>query len=114
MNPNKRTKRRLEEQENIELDDMTPEDRIYREGDWINRATNPPKTYDGVTPQSSYYNIDDIKASIADHRLKQGVDYIVLDVSELTPVQAQEVLNYANSLTWPEGPGYPNLLPIPK
>lgn len=105
-----RTKERLEKQEGIKVRPLTDDEGFFKHGDWIDEATG--LTYDAFTPPSDFYDFEFMRRGIERHRLSQAVDYIVLDVSELSPTQAKEVLDYANSRIWPAGDGYPRLLII--
>lgn len=89
---------------------LTDDEGFFKHGDWIDEATG--LTYDGFTPPSDFYDFGHLRERLEDHRLSQGINYIVLDVSELSPTQAKEILDYANSRIWPAGDGYPRLLII--
>ncbi len=85
---------------------------VSKQGDWIDQNN---LTYDGVSPIPDFFDFTDVQRSIDVHHGKSGIDFIVIDTTPLSPSQAQQVHQYANSLQWPNplGVNYPNLIKIP-
>jgi hypothetical protein len=63
-------------------------------------GTYKGKTFDllGVPPEaSSKFRMTDFLESTDGHFRKTGLDYVVLDVRNMTPAQAETVMNHINS-----------------
>jgi len=65
-------------------------------GDWLDSKGN---IYDGVGPvPDGHFNLGEFVASIRAHLLKRGVDYVVVDVSNLTRAEIAQVNAFVEKL----------------
>jgi hypothetical protein len=69
-------------------------------GDWIAKQGNTYTSYDAVgpLPDPSYLRYDSFVAQINTHLLKQGVDFVVVDLTGIGSTQAAAIQNHINSL----------------
>ncbi len=65
--------------------------------DWVDQSG---RTYDAVgpIPRAEYFNSVSFNAQIDRHLLKQGLDYVVIDLSNLTPEQRAGVQSQVDGL----------------
>ncbi len=72
----------------------------YKAGDWIDANGD---TYDAVgpLPNWSYFNFNSFTGQIGQHLNKQGVGYVIVDITGLDPADATRVRAYIGGL--PQG-----------
>ncbi len=94
--------RRLEEKTGLRLERYDPNTHpISKYGDWIAKQGDSYVSFDAVgpLPNPQYFNMSSFVNQIDVHLLKQGVDYVVVDVTGLEASQIAGVQNHLGRMT---------------
>ncbi|MCH7480808.1 MAG: hypothetical protein IIC79_05385 [Chloroflexi bacterium] len=91
---------RLESKIGQQIERYDPQIHQGKIGDWILRHGSTYTSYDAVgpLPHMRYFNLESFTYQIESHLSKQGLDYVVVDLSGLEASQIADVQNYLSTL----------------